>query len=174
MVQHERGHEQRPIQHLRCVSGGLGGGLDTLKLVVNRGKVGAMGADVGELVGAHAAGFDQQVAAHGQVAVEALARFHLGVIGRDHGCEPPDGHAAPAVGRRKEVPVTHHLASYRIGDVVGGEGKLVDAQQHLAGGQLVGSRDGRLLPAGVLEIVPINQQLKTVHPSSPNSGFKKF
>jgi hypothetical protein len=85
-----------------------------------------VGRHVDETTIVEAARLHDQLVRHRQVAVDTSAFGELTDGGLHDVGEAPHRHATPVdaiVGRagREEVPVLHHVAEHRIGDVVGGE-----------------------------------------------------
>ena len=109
-----------------------------------------MRADVDEVGLAGPVGPHEEVIGGWQVAEYAGPLRHPIRLARGDVGEPPDGHVRPVPLCRKEVPVAHRIAHQRVGDVVRGEAEAVDAEQHLAVGEI-----GRLgvFEAGLVEVV---------------------
>ncbi|MNT04531.1 hypothetical protein D3C72_1391110 [compost metagenome] len=134
--QHERGDEQRPVQHLVVLQFRRVGGvvLHAGVLVVGRGQLCAVRRGIVEAARGDALGLHADMAGDGEVAIEAFARGDAVDGGRDYIGEAPHRHVAPLrLARGEELPILHGLAKGGVGDVVGGQRKAVQAQQHFAG-----------------------------------------
>ncbi|MNV63392.1 hypothetical protein D3C71_1559830 [compost metagenome] len=138
IVDEPRGDEQRPQQclHVLVVGAVQPVGAGAQIVVVHSVQARAVGCPVAEALGCGALGRQHGVAGHGPVAIQPLAHGDGRVGGLQHRAKPPHGHDAPAgfIGR-EELPVVQHVAQGGIGDVVGGQRKLLDPHAHLAVGK---------------------------------------
>jgi hypothetical protein len=104
--------------------------------VVCRRKGRPMRRCVDEPVRVDARGSHDEVRRGGQIAEHARADLKRVVLAGCHLGEAPHRDAAPALLDTEEAPVRHRLPEHRVGDVVGGESKRGDLEQHPAGLEL--------------------------------------
>jgi hypothetical protein len=110
---------------------------------------------VDELRRAGALGVDHQVGRHGKEAEYALADRHVGMarfhdVAESHGGNPP-----PPVFGGEEAPVVEHVSGCGVGDVVRREGKAIDPELDLPGGEVA---DLGGFEAGLAPVVPADQE----------------
>src|SRR5207253_5476819 len=86
-----------------------------------------------------------------------LALGHALVTRPDHPTESPYGDSSPPGLGREEAPVRHHVTCDGVRDVVGGEGKVHDFQQHLSGMQI---GLGRRYPLALAQVVTLDQKIE--------------
>ena len=89
---------------------------------------------------------DDEVRAHREEPVNAASLRHLWMRGSHDVGEPHHRDAAPSLVGWKEPPVPQQISHLGVGDVVGGQGKAVDAEQDAP----IGKGRHRLLHQSVL------------------------
>ena len=169
VVNQPGGQVQRAQQGLQVFAvGGVERVLATAQvLVVHSMQGGPVRRCVAKAGRAHLAGLQHRVGCHGPVAVQPFAQADLGMAALHHLGKAPDGDAAPVLRpiacHRIKLPVVHRRTKCRIGDVVGGERKPVDAQADFT--VLQRRIGGRLQPAGG-QMVFLDQQARCAHRAS--------
>ena len=158
IVQQKRGDQKRAQKHLQSFMLGPVGRISSGEqiLIVCQCEMLPVFGCIHKTALAHLARFDQQLVGHGQVAIHAGAGFDVRMPGGCYVSKAPDRYLTPGCLRWEEVPISEAFAQGRIGNVVGGEGKVVDRQQCLTFTQLIRSDCRRFQCGALIEIVLVH------------------